>query len=265
MGAQISFYEKSKCDISLSNLDASATQGDDYVTNLFDRSNATAWVTTGSVDADNTTITIDMVDLKRVTDIFLLVHNFKSYTVKYWNGSAYVAFSPAIAPTTNTAASTHYAVASVDTTKIQIIILGTQTANADKYLYQFVATKLIGTLEGWPVIGKPTHGTNIQKSMMLSGKQHITRNVGGFSCELSVKNWVSDDDLSIIEELYDSLEGFLVWLSGGNTTQFSSIRKGYRLEDLFLMKCTDDYTPEFYEGMYQSGIKISMKLGEVVA
>lgn len=264
MAEQIRFFEKSKCDISEDNVTASATQGDDYVLQILNRSNNSAWITTGSVDADNTTIEVDMTDERNISEIFLLKHNFRSFTVKYWNGSAWTAFSPAIAPTTNTAENNHYSVTEVSTSKIQIVILGTQTANDDKFLYQFVATNEIGQLAGWPVIDNVVHGTNLKKSTLLSGKNYVTRNVGGFSCTLSVKGWNNDADLSIIESLYDSVDGFLVWLCGGDEDQFSSVRRGYRMEDLFLMKCMDDYNPDFSKGLYQSGLEIKIKLGEVV-
>jgi len=264
MGYQIRFYYKSRCDNSFSGVSATASEASSFAQNVLTRSNLDAWITTGSVDANNTTLTVDFGDAKTITEIFLILHNFKAYTVKYWNGSSYVNFSTPIAETTNTATTTHYSFTSVSTQRIQLTITGTMVANSDKSLCQLVATQSIGQISAWPVISKPTHVTNIQKSMMLSGKTHLTRNAGGFTCELKVKILSTSADLAIIETLYDSVDGFLVWLCGGSTSQFSSVRKGYRLEDLYLMKCMDDYVPEFYEGLYKSGIKINMKLGEVV-
>ena len=264
MSAQIAFYHKSACDISEVGVTATATQGNDYAIQILNRSNLSAWITTGSVDSDNPYIDVDMVDTKTISDLFLIKHNFKNYTVKYWNGSTFVDFSPAIAETNYSDDNSNYPVSPVETSKIRIQIFGTQVSDEDKYLYQFVATDLIGRLQGWPVIKNPIHGTNVRTSTMLSGKNFVTRNVGGFSCTLEVSNWKNNADLTLIETLYELTNGFLVYLCGGDESQFSSVRKGYRKEDLFLMKCMEDYSPEFVEGLYKTGLKLSIKLGEVV-
>jgi len=261
---QIMFFERNKADYSDSNVTATASQGSEYASRVLDRSNATAWQTTGSVDADNTTLTIDMVDEHDVTDIILIKHNFKAFTVKYWNGSSYVDFSTPISQTVNTDSTSHYSFTQVQTTKIQVTITGTQTPNDDKHLYQLIVGNLIGQLTGWPVIKAPKHTKNIKKNVMLSGKTDIVQNVGAFSTQLMVKNWNSDADLDIIETLYSSSEGFLVWLCGGNEDQFSTQRLGYKKEDIYLMKCTDDYSPEYVDGLYKTGLNIKMTLTEVV-
>lgn len=261
---QIIFFQKSKCDISNPNVTVSASQGNDYAALALNRSDASAWITTGSVDADSPTWIVDMSDAESITNILLAHHNFKSYTVKYWDGAAYQDFSTPISETTNTATTTRHSFTAVSTSRIKLTVNGTMTANEDKYLYQFIATNLIGQFSGWPIISNVIHGTNIKRSTMLSGKQHLNRNVGGFSCTLTVKRWTSDADLLIVEDLYDSVEGFLMWLSGGSETQFNTTRKGYRLQDLFLMKCMDDYSPNFVDGIYQNGLAIQMNLAEVV-
>jgi hypothetical protein len=264
MSSQIIFFQKNKADLSYENVSATASQGSAYAQYVLNRSNVSAWLTTGSVDADNTTLTIDFNEDRYVTDLLLLKHNFKSFTVKYWNGSSYVAFSPAIAPTNNTAASNHYEVTGVETSRIQITILGTQTANQDKYLYQFIATEQLGQLNAWLMIKNPTHSRNRIKNKTLSGKLNIVENVGGFSCRLTVKSLTNSSDLNLIEELYAANEGFLVWLCGGDESQFLTRRQGYRMEDIYLMKCTDEYQPEYVDGVYKNGIKIEIDLQEVI-
>ncbi len=264
MSGQIIFFEKNKADFQYTWVNATASQGDDFAHRVLDRSNNTAWITTGSVDADNTTLTIDIGDQKFITDLILIKHNLKNFTVKYWNGTTYTNFSPAIAETTNTDTSNHYPVTQVETSRIQITIFGTQTADVDKYIHQVIMTSRIGQLTGWPKIKKPVHSRNKKKSQMLSGKVNLQENVGFFSCELEVDSWSIDADLDIVEALYDSQDGFLVWLCGGDETQFKTLRKGYRLEDIYLMKCVDDYSPEYNQGIYQLGMKIQIQLAEVI-
>lgn len=264
MSYQPRFFEKNKADFADSAVVATASQGVGFEYFALNRSNLSAWVTNGSVDADNTTFTIDFGNLHTIDTILLVLMNFKAYTIKYWDGSTYQDFSTAINVSGNSTETKFHQFNSVSTTKIQLTITGTMVANADKFLYQFIVTKQIGQFAGWPVIKNPIRSRNRQSSKMLSGKQSIREQVGFFSCSLMFKILSSSADLDLIESLYNSNEGFLVWLSGGSETQFSSEREGYRLEDLPLMKCSNEYKPEFYNGLYKAGVVISMDLVEVI-
>jgi hypothetical protein len=263
MASQILFFQKSKCDLSLGGVSATASQGSTYANRALNRSNLNAWITSGSVDADNTTWTVDMAENRVITDILLIKHNFKSFKVEYWDGAAWQAFTSPIDETTNTATSNYYAVSSVSTSKLRITVRGTMTANQDKYLYQFIATERIGRLESWPVIKNPTWDRNRSVVKMLSGKEYVLENVGGFKCELEVKVLTSSADAVIFETIFDAADGVLFWPCGGNESQFRSARKGYRLEDIFLVKATSNYQPEWHRGIYTSGIEFSVKLSEV--
>ena len=261
--AQIAFFKKNFADISQPNVVASASQASDAAIYALNRNLFSAWMTTDSVDADNTTFDVDFVDERDVSEIILKKHNFKAYTVKYWDGATYQAFTPAISETTNTETTTWHRVTQQTTTKIRITITGTMVANADKYLYGFNATQLIGQLTGWPQIQDPTHSKNPSIDTMLSGKKRVIENIGGFSCNLSVKSWSISADLAIVERLYNSVESFMVWLCGGNEDQFVTQRIGYRLEDLYLVKCTNSYMPKYPEGIYRNGLDLNIKLEEV--
>lgn len=270
MSQQISFFYKNYIDYSFDGVAITVTDsvasnnGQSFVDYIRNRKNSSAWLTTGSTDAANTTLEVDWGSNKELNSIMLVLHNFKAFTVKYWGGVSWDDFSTPIAETTNTAETNGYEFTTVITNKIQIIITGTQVVDADKVLRQLIATDKIGQLDGWPIIKKPTASTNKTVSKSLSGKVYVSESVGAFSCQLTVSNLKSDDDLTIIEEIYTRGEGVLVWLCGGDEDQFSSQRIGYRLEDLFFMRPIDEYTPEFYKGLYQTGIKFQMKLQEAI-
>lgn len=263
--AQIAFFKINAADYTDPDVIVTASQGSTYAPFVQRRSNTIGWMTTGSVDADNTTLTCNFVNQKTISEILLVGHNFKAYTLKYWNGSAYVDFATPISVTGSTDSTTRHSVSSVQTTALQLTVTGTQVANSEKKLNQFIATTLIGKLNGWPVIKKPEFNLNKIVNTMLSGKTNLGINVGAFNCQLSVSNWSDATDLTTVETLYGSSSGFLVWLSGGNTSQFRSVRQGYRLQDLFLMRCSDNYTPEFVAGLYQSGLVINITLVEVTS
>lgn len=261
---QIIFFKKSRCDFSNSYVVATGSQGVGFESYIFNRNNSSAWITSGSVDADNTTLIIDLGEPKDVSDILLLKHNFKSYTIQYWNGSAYVDFSTIINPTSVTVDDSYHYFTKVNTQLIKITILGTQIVNADKFLYQFIATERIGQLAGWPIVAKPKISRNRKINSMLSGKLNVSENIGSVSFTLKCQMFSSDADLTLLETIYNYSEGFLVWLCGGSEAQFRTLRQGYRMEDTYLMKCVSDYKPEYYKGLYGSGITLDVDLEEVV-
>ncbi|MCB0421147.1 MAG: hypothetical protein KDD61_09125 [Bdellovibrionales bacterium] len=273
MASQVMFFNKNKIDLdnpnaSITVTDGTATNtGQSFVDYVRNRNNTSAWLTTGSNDAANTQLDIDMIDERDISDIFLIGHNFKAFTIKYWNGSSYVDFSTAISETTNAVDFNHYSFTEVATSKIRIIITGTQAVDDDKVLKQLIFTNkvLTGQLTGWPEIKNTRHSTNKKISTMLSGKISVVESIGSFECNLSVKNWSSDADLSIVEEIYFGKRAVLVWLSGGDEAQFSSSRIGYRKEDIYLMRAIDDYRPDFVSGLYVSGLKIDLRLKEAIS
>lgn len=260
---QVLFLNKNAADWTNPLVVVSATEASSLAPNLQDRSNLTGWMTTGSVDANNTTITCDFGDLETLTDVILINHNFASFTVQYWNGSAYVDFSTPINVTGCTDSSSGYSFVSVNCTKIQIVIRGTQVPNTDKRMTQLIAANRIGQLFGWPVINSPSFDYNLRNNTMLSGKANIGANLGGFSCTLSVSNWSNGNDLSIVENLYTLGAPFLVWLCGGSEAQFSSTRMGYRKQDIFFAKCSNTFQPQWADGMYKSGLQVDIDLQEV--
>ena len=270
MSSQITFYEKNKIDLDNNNVaitvtDSVATNtGESFAFYIQNRKETSAWLTTGSSDAGTTTMTVDAGSGFSINTIILTGINFDSYTIQYYNGSIYTDFSTAINVTGNTSENVRHQFDSVNARYIKIIITGTIVPDSDKIIRQLIITEELGKFAGWPIIGKPTHSTNKRKTRMLSGKTNLVESIGAFSCELSVKNWSSDADLTILEEIYFSFDGVLLQLNGFDEAQFSSNRIGYRNQDIYLVKPSDSYTPEWANGLYVTGMKIKMKLEEVI-
>lgn len=271
MPKQIIFFRKNWIDLSqaasLTVTDAIATNtGQSYVDFVRNRNNFSAWMTTGSTDAANTQIDIDMIDSKTISDILLVKHNFKSYTIKYYNGSSYVDFSTAINVSANALSTTYHTFTPVVIQKIRIIVTGTMTVDDDKRLCQLIITEKIasGQLVGWPQIKKPTLSTNKKISKAISGKISVIETVGFFSAQLTVDSWSIDEDLTIVEAIYNNRSGVLMWICGNDQGQFKTVRQGYRLEDIYLVRPIDDYVPEYNDGIYTNGLKIKMQLQESI-
>jgi hypothetical protein len=264
MAGQILFFEKNKADFSYGSVTASASEGNEFAPNVLNRNNTTAWLTTGSLDANETTLTINLGDPKSISDIILIKHNFKAFTIRWWDGDQFQDFNTPINETENVLESNYFEVSAVETTQIQVTIFGTQIPDSDKHLFQLILTEKIGRLEGWPAISKPVLSKNRKQTEMLSGKTNIFENVGNFSCILQFKRFSSDADLSLIEELHSRIEGFLFWPCGGNENQFRTVRQGYRMQDIFLMRPSDEYSPEYDSGFYKGTISQDLKLEEVI-
>lgn len=264
MSGQILILEKNKLDISDPVVTLTASEAQEFADFVRNRLNSSGWATTGSLDANNTTFEVDFANAVDLDFISLVGHNFKVYQIKYWNGASYVNFSTAINETTNAATTTFHEFTKVTTTKIKLTIYGTFTADEDKFLAQFIATQKIGRLNGWPTIKDPKLSRDRISTKMLSGKVSIKEQIGNFSCKLDIKVYSDNGDLTVFEKMYMSHEGFLVLLSGGVETQFSSVRIGYRNQDFYLMKCSDELTPEWYKGFYTSGQVVNIDLKEVI-
>lgn len=267
---QIRFFRKNQIDLSKENVVMTVTDaialnnGQDFIDYVRNRKNTSAWATTGSTDAANTTIDVDLDGSTFIDSLFLIKHNFKAFTIQYWGGLNWVDFPTPISETNNSEETSFYKFDGVQVAKLRLVITETFVVDDDKILRQFVVTSQMGQLEGWPIIKNPTISTNKIKNKMLSGKLNVIETIESFSTQLQVKVLRSTHDLDLIEAIYLLREGVLLWLNGGDDTQFSSVRLGYRKQDLPLVRPTDDYSPEFYKGLYRSGIKFKMKLEESI-
>jgi len=263
---QIKFFRKSRCDYEFSYVSATASNSPASAGYPLQRSNRLGWGTSGSSDAENTTYQVNFGDVVTVDSIILINHNWKNYKIQYLasDGVTWTDFAPVVNPTTSTDSTTLHSVPSTVTTSLKVTIYGTQVANAEKILSQFIATSLIGQLTGWPVMDMPTLGRALQEQIVLSSKSRILSNIGRYSISLKFPIWNKTADITIIESLVAANEGFLFWPCGGDQSQFFSVRLGYRLQDIFLMRVKTEYKPILYRGFYSVGMTIQLDLVEVI-
>jgi hypothetical protein len=265
------FYEKNKIDIDLGSAvsititDAVATDnGSSAVDYMRNRDNTSGWSTTDSTDAANTQIDVDMGAEYDITDIFLLQHNLKAYTLTYYNGSSYVAFSPAISETANSSADTHHNFTQVSARYLRLIITGAFTTDDDKFLSQFVVTKRIGQFKTGFNITSVVRSQSRKKQEMLSGKIWVSRTISHFECGFEKNNVTNQADINLIERLYDYYNGFLMWLCGDETGEYPVTAIGWRKRDLYLMQITTEYTPEWDGGFYRRGLNLKINMVEAI-
>lgn len=269
MSGQIKFFRKNHIDADrvspvLTVTDTIATNnGQDYLKFLRNRNNNSGWNTSGSSDAANTEILVDLKDFQTVDTVMLIRHNFKNFLVEYYDTDSadfetYQSF-------TNNEEVTTLIEKSVYTNQIKITITGTISPDDDKTMRQLIVTEnfFSGQFEGWPEIKKPETSLNKKITSMVSGKVRIVETRGAYSCSIDVKLLKIDEDLTLIENIYFNREGVLMLLSGGDEDQFSSRRIGYRNEDIVLVRPVNELELPFVKN-YKSGIKIKMNLAETV-
>lgn len=270
MGSAPIFFSRSKMDISLGTALAititdsvASDNGESFSDLVRNRNNRSGWATTGSTDAANTTFTVTWNDEVSFDNLFLVLMNFKAFTVKYWDGAAYVNFSTAISETNNMTPTKRYTFDEVTTTRIQIIITGTMSTDDDKFMRQLIVCSLYGQFTTQFALDNVVLSQTRKVTQLLSGKSKITRNVGAFQCTFQKKNVSNGSDLTLIEDLYSVVDGFLVWLCGGDESQFRNVRVGYRYEDIFLCDFKTEYNPDWAGGFYMNGIDVKFTILEI--
>lgn len=268
MSQQIRFFDIPRSDLTNENfsftvIDEVAEDNGQLIADFMRNRNLTsAWMTSGSNDSANTELVADFIDSESISSLFLVQHNLKNFKVEWFDG---VTWSLVDQLTDNAESTTEHVINQDGVKKIKVTIYGTMVANDDKRITQFLAMESIGQLVGWPEISNMDYDLGQKSNKMLSGKYSISESVGSTSLDLTVDVEDSQHDLDIYEKLFFLYKmGFVVYLSGGDESQFRVKVKGYRKEDFFVMKPTRDYSTDFYKSLYQSGIKFKASFVEVV-
>lgn len=266
---QILFLRKNFIDLDKPNpiitiTDSVASNtGQASVNQMRNRNNISGWLTTNSDDSANTEILIETGDTLPVDFIELVKHNFKDYVIEYQDESEIWQIYETV--TNNTKATTiHQKDTPIQSNRFRITVNATMVADQDKEMRQLIITQKKYQFEGWPVIKKPISSTNKRTNKVISGKYNVVDTRGNFSCTLEIKLSGSEQDLMIHQDLYNQREGVLMLISGADELQFRTLRKNYRDEDIVLVKPLDEYENPYSQGVYLNGIKIKIKLGEVI-
>lgn len=268
--ANIKLWEKNKLDLdnpgaSITITDATATDtGQDFVNFMRDRLNDTGWSTTGSNDAANTQIDVDLGDPYTLDTIVLVNMNFDSYTLQYHNGVSYVDFSTAINESGNTNTTKYHTFDEVSANLFRLIITGTQTADNDKVMSQFIFTKEVGQFNAQPNISQFRFNTERKTNKLLSGREHIVRKVGGLSVTMEFKPNKNQSDQDLLLDIYNTNEGRLFSFVGGDDSTHPFTVTGFRNQDIFLMAVTNDLDVAHVEGFFFHGNAMKVQLAEVL-
>lgn len=271
----IKFFDLNFAD-SKTGADATASSGDPSADFILDRNQFTVWRSVGSNDTTTETLTVTLSASKTFNRLFLIRHNWKEFTVKYWNGFSFVDFanvigingvtSSVISETAYAANTAYYEFDSVTTDIIEITATKTQIVNEEKFLNSFVVTNELGTLQGFPIIKDVTKDKKARKSILLNGRSFVTKSIEVFRTSIDFKNYPPglDSDLDLLFTLFDRDDNFFVWLSGGrNDSPFFKYQlRGFRLEDLILTQVANIFKDRYRKNLYNSMVNMKLKLEE---
>lgn len=230
------------------------------------------WESIGSNDTTTETLTITLPAAISISRLFLVDHNFKEFTIKY--GSTPSDFAAVkgiggytdskIAHTAFSGDTAYYEFTPVTTDTIVISVVKSQVANAQKYLNQFIVTNELGTLSGFPNMNGIKLDRNDQRDEAISGRVHIEKGYETATFNLDLNTYPYQADVTLLDSLHDRDLPFIVWLSGGISTQFKITQRGFRLKDVYQMKVTGSMNNSYYKNIYKSGVNQNYNFAEVV-
>jgi len=254
---------------------ATASSNDDGVQYILSPVRWAKWISVGSSDATEETITITFPGSKTINRLFLLGINLKEFDVKYFNGLSFVDFtnvigvngveSTSINETDFALDSAYYEFNQVTTSQVQIKARTTQVADEEKMITTFIATQEIGTLLGYPKVSS-TLSNNEKRSKALSQRAVIQKTYERVSIKLAFKTHPFQNDLDIMENLFESIDSYLIWPCGGRSGSdyFRIEQKAWRLDDVYQVQNRGKFKSDYEKNIYTNGFNKSVTFEESV-
>ena len=256
----IKFFERNTALFSSGTV-AVATSNSASANNILTNRQLSYWQSIGTDDTTTETITVTYNKTVTIDRIILNRMNFKQFTVKYDLSSVWTDFTTVvgldgalgggISETAFADETAYYEVDQITTTGIQIEVLKTQVADAEKIIYNLFTSVELGTLEYPPRI-EGAFNRKQRQSEVLSGLTNIQKafEVNNFGLEFT--SHPSESDMDLINTLFDEENSFLVWLCGGKrgSSSFRFDLKGYNLRDIYNMQISGGQSPNYPGSIY---------------
>lgn len=212
----------------------------------YDQDPTSRWISSGSSDIITETIEIVFQNALSINRIMALGMNWKNFTVKYDpDGSGYVDFAAvyskkddvsasSITYTTNTETSRYWEFTTVTALKVKFTINTTQTANAEKYVYELYIGKEIGTftddLTGNPNTFNPSFEDGAKYLEKSNMGQIVYERGKKMRAQVKLKNIWETVDKANIATMFSERE-FGISLCGSDGSQY--VDEPWRLQDFY--------------------------------
>lgn len=267
MSAAPFVFKKNKIDLDNENISISVTDsvatdtGEDFADQIRDRKNNSGWATTDSADSALTLLEVLFGEERDIDTIFMILHNFKNYDIEWYDGATWTSI---VSISGNSDPVSFHQFSQLTALGIRVRVNKTFIVDDDKFLAQLIVTEELGRFEQFPEI---THESskNRKRLRMVSGKSKIIQNSGAVDIRVRHNNQEDDNDLTLVEQIFNTFSGVLIWLCGNDESQFRTRRIGFRREDLFLVAPSNEYeNPWGSNGRYCEGTDYDLRLVEVV-
>lgn len=268
MTGGISFFDKNVAAFHTGATIAASSNNDDARYTL-STDRAFRWQSVGSDDATQETLTLTLSSPMAFSRLFLIGHNFKSFTLQYGSSNNFTSVKsingalPSIAETDYGHDTAYYEFDPVTTDILTITIDTTQEVDAEKVLEQIILTNEIGTFEKWPDVRSFSLDPNETRQKNAAGGQRILKQRETAELSIDMSHYPSEADSNLIDTLRRRFDPFLVWMNGGKPSQFKRQLEGWRLRDIYLMQTRGKQKNGYYKNTYSLSIDKKIKLEEV--
>lgn len=255
----VRFFNMSYADPNRRGVSLAIDNQENNIDALVNRDPLWVWESSGSDDTDDITFTIEFDRSREVSSLLLLGNNLKEFTLQRRDGAG--AWIAVLSETSNVDVDYFNEFSPVTTDAVRLIMSKTMVSDEEKTIREFIVTKSIGQLEGYPKLRFSVSGASQQKTM-FGGKTKFVANEVSHNLDLTFKDHIGDNDRDLFKTLLSLTESFLVWPCGGDETQFAHGDIGYRRGDVYLMGVARGANHEFTKNLYFSGFNSSLRLSE---
>ena len=131
------------------------------------------------------------------------------------------------------------------------------------FIRQIIATREIGTFEGFPSISAYSENQNEIINETSTGLKHVTKQHQTIdSFKVSFKSHPIENDVILMDKLFNSRESFTLWPCGGGygSSHFLFEKEGWRLGDVYNVQTIGKKSNRWHKNFYKGGItsKINM-------
>ncbi len=236
------------------------SHGDGSKGYMFDRDPDSKWTTSGA-DDDTTPVTAiveffeDGVSVERDIDRFLLInHNFKAWTLEYWDGSAWQSLT---SETTDDEEVTLKTFGEVTTSKVRLTVTETQVADSEKEVGEMIVCAMLlnpaRDLDDLAVQWREQSS----EIMMGDGSVHkmVTRwaqnRVQRFEARVHF-SFLSEADRATLKAIRDSGDPFLFYPEST-----------YRPAEIYFVHWSNPWSEKYMSNYKGAGSEVTMTLKEV--
>ena len=256
MGTNLKFYEDNKltdlCTYGFTSANESVSQF------LYDRDPTTKIISVGSDDDTDEVFQVTFPSPVLIDTIFVLGHNIKLGTLRYGTSDD-IDFSPILNWSGNATPNTMFSFTPTTVSKLFLRLQDAMIEDAQKFVSNFVATKLIGEVQKNP--SKLDFG---YKDAKIVGQTYTGGSYTAlFGRKASIKasfTDASDTDVSLFRTIHDLGDPVFVQMNGGVN---SYTQDGFRTQDIFLMNWVNDFEPKLKSDMIGIGALIDVEMKEV--